>query len=123
MLQTFMLQTGFRSGPLLDIAGTLQLLDSSHVRERDKALLRSVLVGWVWNGFLVERVRGQPVPYRLCGGLMVMVVIFFGWESTYPPLVEIRENPEFHHLVRMDKGHWSRSLLWQGWLPLLSGAK
>ena len=25
---------GFRSGPLLDIAGTLQLLTSSHVRER-----------------------------------------------------------------------------------------
>ena len=38
-----------------------------------------------------------------------------------PPLVEIRENPEFHDLVRMDKGHWPRCLLWHGWLPVLSG--
>ena len=35
---------GFRGGPLLDITGTLQLLDSFHVRERDKALLWSGLV-------------------------------------------------------------------------------
>ena len=35
---------GFRGGPLLDIHGSLQLLNSSHVRERDKALLRND--GW-----------------------------------------------------------------------------
>ena len=28
---------------------------------------------------------------------------FFG-ECTYPPLVEIRENPKFHDLKRMDEG-------------------
>ena len=38
-----------------------------------------------------------------------------------PPLVEIRENPEFHDLMRMDKAHWPRCLLWHGWLPMLSG--
>ena len=43
---------GFRGGPLLDIRGSLQLLNSSHVRDRDKGLLRSILVGGVWNGFL-----------------------------------------------------------------------
>ena len=43
---------GFRSGPLLDVHGSLQLHNSSHVRERDKALLRSVMVGGVWNCFL-----------------------------------------------------------------------
>ena len=48
---------GFRGGPLLDVHGPLQLLNSSHVRERDKALLRSVMVGGVWNGFLLDRVR------------------------------------------------------------------
>ena len=42
---------GFRGGPLLDIPGSHQLLNSSHVRERDKALLRGVMVGGVWNGF------------------------------------------------------------------------
>ena len=36
---------GFRGGPSLNIDGTLQLLNSDHVRERDKALLRGVLVG------------------------------------------------------------------------------
>ena len=34
-------------GPLLDVYGSLQLLNSSHVRERDKGLLRSVMVGGV----------------------------------------------------------------------------
>ena len=58
---------GFRGGPLLDVFGSLQLLNSTHVRERDKALLRSVVVSGVWNGFLLGRVRGQPVPCRFCG--------------------------------------------------------
>ena len=58
---------GFRGGPLLDIHGSLQLLISSHVRERDKALLRSIMVGGVWNGFLLGRVRGQVVPCQFCG--------------------------------------------------------
>ena len=53
--------------PWLDIDGTLQLLDSDHVRERDKALLRSILVGGVWNGFLLQKVKGQRVPCRFCG--------------------------------------------------------
>ena len=42
-------------------------------------------------------------------------------ECTFPPLVEIRENPEFYDLTRMDKGQWPRCLLWHGWLPKLSG--
>ena len=50
----------------LDAFGSLQLLNSAHVRERDKALLRSVMVGRVWNGFLLGSVRGQPVPCRFC---------------------------------------------------------
>ena len=58
---------GFRGGPLLDIHGSLQLLNSSHVMERDKALLRSNMVGGVWNGFLLRRVRGHDVPCRFCG--------------------------------------------------------
>ena len=58
---------GFRGGPLLDVHGSLQLLDSSHVRERDKALLRSIKVGGVWNGLLLGRVPGQAVPCRFCG--------------------------------------------------------
>ena len=38
---------GFRGGPLLDVHFSLQLLTSSHVRDRDKGLLRSILDGCV----------------------------------------------------------------------------
>ena len=60
----------------------------------------------------------------------MFLAVFFGaldgdghllGECTFPPLVEIRENPEFQDLMREDKGHWPRCLLWHGWLPLLSG--
>ena len=110
---------GYRGGPLLDVHGSLQLLNSSHVRERDKALLRIIMVGGVWNGFLLGRVRGQVVPCQFCGAPDGDGHLF--WECTFPPLVEIRGNPEFHDLMRMDKGHWPRCLLWHGWLPMLSG--
>ena len=110
---------GFRGGPLLDIHGSLQLLNSSHVRERDKALLRCTMVGGVWNGFLLGRIRNQVVPCRFCGEPDGDGNLF--GECTFPPLVEIRENPEFHDLMRMDTGRWPRCLLWHGWLPMLSG--
>ena len=42
---------GFRGRPLLDVHGSLQLLNSSLVRERDKALLWSVMVGGVLEWF------------------------------------------------------------------------
>ena len=58
-LRIFCAGKGFRGGPWLDIDGTLQLLNSDHVRERDKALLRSILVGGVWNGFLLGKIQGQ----------------------------------------------------------------
>ena len=110
---------GFRSGPFLDVSGTLQLLNSDHVRERDKALLRGVLVGSVWNGFLLGKVLNCYVSCRFCGGDDHDGHLF--WECTFPPLVEIRENPELHELMEMDKSFWPRCLLWHGWLPLLSG--
>ena len=96
----------------------MQLLNSDHVRERDKALLRGVLVGGVWNGFLLEKVKNCHVPCRFCGGDDNDGHLF--WDCTFPPLVEIRENPEFHELMEMDKSYWPRCLLWHGWLPLLS---
>ena len=35
-----------------DLKGSLQPHTSSHLRERDKMLLRAILCGGVWNGFL-----------------------------------------------------------------------
>ena len=110
---------GFRGGPLLDVHGSLQLRNSSHVRERDKALLRAIMVGGGWNGFLFGRVRGRDVPCRFCGAPDNDGHLF--WDCTFLPLVEIRENPEFHDLMKLDKSHWPRCLLWHGWLPMLSG--
>ena len=103
---------GFRGGPLLENHGSLQLLNSSHVRERDTALLRAIMVGGVWNGFLLGHVRGQAVPCRFCGAPDNDGHLFLGLSC---------ENPEFHDLMRLDKAHWPRCLLWHGWLPVLSG--
>ena len=100
---------GFRCGPLLDIHGSLQLHNSSHVRDREKGLFRSILVGGVWNGFLQSRVKRQPVPCRFCGSPDGDGHLF--WECTFPPFVEIRDNPEFHDLMREGKAHWPRCLL------------
>ena len=93
--------------------------DSSHLRERDKALLRSIMVEGVWNGLLLGWVRSQVIPCRFCVAPDGDGHLF--WECTFPPLVEIREHPEFHDLMEMDKTSWPRCLLWHGWLPLFSG--
>ena len=98
---------------------SLILLMLERERERDKALLRSIMVGGVWNGFLLCKVRGRDVLCQFCGAPDRDGHLF--WECTFPPLVEIRENPEFHDLMRTDKAHWPRCLLWHGWLPMLSG--
>ena len=110
---------GFRGGPLLDVHGSLQLLNSSHVRERDKALLRSIMVGGVWNGFLLSKVRGQDVPCQFCGAPDGNVIC----SGNVPFLLLLRfvKILTFHDLMGMDKGHWPRCLLWHGWLPKLSG--
>ena len=39
-----------------------------------------------------------------------------------PPLVAIRESPEFHDIVNLDKSGWPECLLWHSWLPALSGS-
>ena len=68
---------GFRGGPSLDIDGTLQLLNSDHVRERDKALLRSILLEVSGMGFLLGRsvVRRFLVSFA---GVVTLMVIFSG---------------------------------------------
>ena len=51
---------------MLDIAGSLQLLHASHVRERDMALLKSIMVVCV-EWFLFGHAKGEIVPCRFCG--------------------------------------------------------
>ena len=58
-------------------------------------------------------------PVGAVGLLIVMVICFVNVLT--PPLVAIRENPEFPDLMRMYNGHWPRCLLCHKWLPMLSG--
>ena len=46
---------------------TLQLLISSHLRERDTMLFWVILCGGVWNGFLLCRAKKEDVPCQFCG--------------------------------------------------------
>ena len=55
---------GFWGGSFADVKGSLQLLTSSHLRERDKMLLRVILCG-VWNGFLLGKAKKEDIPCRL----------------------------------------------------------
>ena len=68
---------GFRGGPLLDIHGSLQLLNSSHVRDRDKGLLRSIVVGGVYGTvFCWVGLKGSLFHVGFVVLLMVMVTSF-----------------------------------------------
>ena len=109
---------GFRGGFGVDIYGCHQLLVSSHFRERDKMLLRAILSGGVWNGFLLCKVKKEDVPCRFCGAPDNDGHLF--WDCTFPPFVELRNRPEFLPLMGKDRTHWPRCLLWHGWLPSLS---
>ena len=48
----------------------------------------STMVGGVWNGFLLGRIRNQVLPCRFCGKPDGDGHHF--WDCTFPPLVEIR---------------------------------
>ena len=77
------------------------------------------MVGGVWNGFLLVE---SGVRLFFVGSVVhpIVMVTCFG---NLPFLLLLRyvKSPEFHDLIRMDKGHWPKCLLWHGWLPMLSG--
>ena len=50
-----------------------------HVRKRDKALLRSVMVGSDWNGFLLGRVRFIGWFGLVVSLWLVLVLSFACW--------------------------------------------
>ena len=58
-------------------------------------LLRAILCGGVWNGFLL----GKMFPAVFVEREMVMVIYF---ESTFPHLLHVRELPEFASLVSIN---------------------
>ena len=88
------------------------------MRERDEVLLRAILCGGAWNGFLLGQARKEDVPCRFCGKRDGDGHLF--WECTFLPLLHVRELLEFASLMSMDRSEWPRYLLWHGWLPGLS---
>ena len=109
---------GFLGGEYADFQGSLQLLTSSHLRERDKMLLKAILCGRVWNRFLHGKTKKEDVPCRFCGQRHGDGQLF--WECTLPTLQHVREVPEFATLMSLDRGKWPRCLLCHGWLLGLS---
>ena len=81
-------------------------------------LLRAILSGGVWNGFLLSKVKKEDVPCRFCGAPDNDGHLF--WDCTFPPFVELRNQPEFLPLMSKDRSRWPCCLLWHGWLPGLS---
>ena len=65
---------GFRSGPLLDVFGSLQLLNSSRVRERDMAL---VVVGSGASLFYLGSVVLQMVMVICSGNVPFLLLLRF----------------------------------------------
>ena len=100
---------GFRGAEFADFQGSLQLLTSSHLRERDKMLLRAILCGSVRNGFLLGKAKKEDVPCRFCGKRDGDGHLF--WECTCPLLQHVRELPEFAYLMSLNRGNLLRCLL------------
>ena len=83
---------GFLGGEYADFQGSSQLLTSSHLRERDKMLLRAILCGSVWNGFLLgkaKKAKKEDVPCRFCGKRDGDCHLFL--ECTFPPPFSMSE--------------------------------
>ena len=82
-------------------------------------LLRAILCGSVWKGFLLGKAKKEDVPCRFCGVGMVMVTCFGNVLSS--PFSMFVDLPEFADLMTLDRSHWPRCLLWHGWLLGLRG--
>ena len=65
------------------------------------------------------KAKKDDVPCRFCGQGVGDGHLF--WECTFPPLQHVRELLEFAFLTSLDRRNWPRCLLWDGWLPGLSG--
>ena len=82
-------------------------------------LLRAILCGRVWNGFLLGKAKKEDVPCRFCGKRDGDVHLFR--ECTFLPLHHVRDLPEFAYHLSLDRSNWPRCLLWHGLFPGLHG--
>ena len=89
MLGGFIFQLNWPKGRVFGVLNLLtsialhNLLNTFHLRERDKMLLRAILCVRVWNGFLLGEAMKEEVPCRFFGGRDGDGQLF--WDSTFPP--------------------------------------
>ena len=83
-------------------------------------MLRAVLCGGVWNGFLLGQTKKEEVPCRFFGG-KDGDGHFFGNVPFPPPLLppsltilHVRELCEFLCLTSLDRNNWPRCFQWHG---------
>ena len=76
-------------------------------------------LGWCLERIFLGHVLGEIVPCRFCRGMDGDGHLL--WDCPYPPLVAVRESPEFSRLIYWDKTEWPWCLLWHGWPPSSSG--
>ena len=84
-------RAGFWGGRYLDFLVFFKaFILASHLRGGDKGLLRGILSGGVWNGFLLGFVRGEIVPCRFCGWVQMVTGICFGSVLVSPLFIFVR---------------------------------
>ena len=101
---------GFRCVQFADFKGSLRLLTSFHLRERDTILLRAILCVGVWNGFLLGRAQKEDVPCQFCGkkdgdGHLFLGVHLFHFCYMFG------NSLSFSSLMSIDRSQWPRCLL------------
>ena len=106
---------GFWGGEYAELKGSLQLLTSSQLRERDKMLLRAILCGVFGTDSFQARPRKKTflVDFVVTG--MEMATYSGSVLFTAFSMLGI-----FLSLL-LNRSNWPRCLLWHGWLPGLSG--
>ena len=104
----FAVGEGLMSGPLLDVVPCIFLIlgmfakETGLCQEMSWLVVSGTVFFWAGSGVSLFHVGSCGAPDG-DGHLF--------WQCTNPPLVEIRENPEFHDLMKMDKAHLPRFLL------------
>ena len=100
---------------IADFQGSLQLLTSSHLRERDILLLRAFYVGESGTDSFLVKPRRKMFHVVFVGRGMVMVTCFGSVLSPSHTVQHVRELPEFAHLMSL-RSKQLASLLTLAWL-------
>ena len=110
---------GFRGVQFADLKGSLQLLNSTHLRDRDKMLLRAILCGEFGTGSFLARPRRKTFLVVFVGKKMVMDIYFgsvlFPRFSMYVTCLSLHSSCPSIVVSGQD------APLWHGWLPGLNG--